>query len=93
MGQLRETLHACRWSCACSNLCDAVSSANHCAQTLVKRTKHGDDAMNIDATLASNIAARSRFKETDLDVDAEYDYDAGLEMCVCMPLHTHTHLF
>jgi hypothetical protein len=49
-------------------------------QTLVKRAKHGDDSMDIDRSLAANIAARSRFKETDLDADAEYDYDAGLDM-------------
>ena len=49
-------------------------------QTLVKRAKHGDDSMNLDRTMASNIAARSRFRETDLDADAEYDHDAGLEL-------------
>lgn len=49
-------------------------------QTLVKRAKHGDDSLDLDRTLASNIAARSRFKETDLDADAEYDYDAGLDL-------------
>lgn len=50
------------------------------SQTLVKRAKYGDDSMNLDRTMASNIAARSRFKETDLDADAEYDHDAGLEL-------------
>lgn len=49
-------------------------------QTLVKRAKHGDDGMDIDHALMSNIAKRQRFKETDLDPDAEYDYDAGVDM-------------
>jgi hypothetical protein len=50
-------------------------------QTLVKRAKHGDDAMgSLDATMAANIARRARFKATDLDADDEYDYDAGLEL-------------
>jgi hypothetical protein len=51
-----------------------------CAQTLVKRTKHGDDGMDIDRALMSNIAKRQRFKPTDLDPDAEYDYDAGVDL-------------
>jgi hypothetical protein len=46
----------------------------------VKRAKHGDDGMNIDAALVSSIAKRARFKEADLDPDAEYDFDAGLDM-------------
>jgi hypothetical protein len=50
------------------------------AQTLVKRAKHGDDFGDLDRTLASNIAKRQKFKETDLDADAEYDYDAGLDL-------------
>jgi hypothetical protein len=49
-------------------------------QTLVKRAKHGDDFGDLDRTLASNIAKRQKFKETDLDADAEYDYDAGLDL-------------
>lgn len=49
-------------------------------QTLVKRAKHGDDVGDMDASLARNIMAKERFKETDLDADAEYDYDGGLEM-------------
>lgn len=49
-------------------------------QTLLKRAKHGDEAMDLDRTMASNIAVRSRFKATDLDADAEYDHDAGLEL-------------
>lgn len=46
----------------------------------MKRAKHGDDGMHIDAALMSGIAKRARFKETDLDPDAEYDHDAGLDM-------------
>jgi len=37
-------------------------------------------AADIDATMAHNIARRSRFKERDLEADAEYDHDAGLDL-------------
>lgn len=56
-----------------------LSPISH-SQTLVKRAKHGDDAGDLDRTLASNIAKRAKFKEADLDADAEYDYDAGLDL-------------
>ncbi|GAX76750.1 hypothetical protein CEUSTIGMA_g4197.t1 [Chlamydomonas eustigma] len=51
-------------------------------QTLVKRTKYGDDggAEDLDTAVARNISKQARFKATDLDVDAEYDFDGGLEM-------------
>lgn len=49
-------------------------------QTLVKRAKHGDDGMDIDRAMMSNIAKRARFKESDIDPDAEYDYDAGVDL-------------
>jgi hypothetical protein len=49
-------------------------------QTLVKRAKHGDDGMDIDRAMMSNIAKRQRFKETDIDPDAEYDFDAGIDL-------------
>lgn len=49
-------------------------------QTLVKRAKYGDDNMDMDRSLASNIIAKERFKEAELDADAEYDFDAGIEL-------------
>lgn len=73
----------------CNVGCLAVTAQNahvvsHIAgwllQTLVKRAKHGDDGMDIDRAMMSNIAKRVRFKETDLDPDAEYDYDAGVDL-------------
>jgi hypothetical protein len=49
-------------------------------QTLVKRAKHGDDGMDIDRAMMTNIAKNQRFKETDIDPDAEYDFDAGIDL-------------
>ncbi|EFN55254.1 hypothetical protein CHLNCDRAFT_134588 [Chlorella variabilis] len=48
-------------------------------QTLMKRTKHGDEG-DIDARLAAGITRSQRYKQADYDPDAEYDHDAGLEM-------------
>jgi hypothetical protein len=48
--------------------------------TLAKQARCGDDLHDMDAALASNIAARRRFKERDLDVDEEYDNDGGLDL-------------
>jgi len=49
--------------------------------TLVKRTKYGDDHDdNLDKTVTANIMRKARFRAGDLDADAEYDHDAGLEL-------------
>jgi hypothetical protein len=71
--------HNTAYCCGCLVL-SPIHSCNTFQQTLVKRAKHGDDFGDLDRTLASNIAKRQKFKETDLDADAEYDYDAGLDL-------------
>ena len=51
-------------------------------QTLVKRAKYGDDAGadDMDAAFARNVAAKKKYKASELDPDEEYDNDGGLEM-------------
>lgn len=48
--------------------------------TLVRRSKHGDDLHDIDAAFAKNIIQNSRYRGKEMDVDDEYDVDGGLEM-------------
>jgi len=49
--------------------------------TLVKRTKYGDDMdADLDRTVTNNIMRKQSFKANELNVDDEYEHDAGVEL-------------
>ena len=49
--------------------------------TLYKRSRYGDDAIDMDRILAKNISRHHRFNaKEDMDADVEYDFGVGTDL-------------
>ncbi|GMH40688.1 hypothetical protein BSKO_08592 [Bryopsis sp. KO-2023] len=49
-------------------------------KTLVKRSRYGDDTIDMDRAMAESVMRNKRYKEGEFDADAEYDFDAGIDL-------------